>query len=352
MITLIRRTINYYFKSSKEYIFLFIFPIIIMTAEYMMMEKIFGSEVKNPFDGTKVYYELKEDGVINKSSLETLLKPLGIEVVNGISNSEDDIQIEVYKNDIKIQANDDMKINEITNIIEVYNRKINVSNLSGGDMHKDIKVSENILKGEDKISSKDYYGITMLSMFFITIGLLSSGMISRDKRNGIKERLKTLGVSNKKYYCSSLIGFLIIALVGLSPGYLYSYYVLGTNWGGNIVIPYLGIIPFSILFISFIMFLTNILKRGERVVNIVGGLAFPILGMLGGSFFPLDSFTPAWFNILSYISPLKWFNKGMIDMIYKGDNLTLIIGSIVALLIGCILLVLTIRFSEKEEAKL
>ena len=52
MITLIRRTIEYYFKSSKEYIFLLIFPILIMTGEYMMMEKIFGGEVKNPFDDT------------------------------------------------------------------------------------------------------------------------------------------------------------------------------------------------------------------------------------------------------------------------------------------------------------
>ena len=260
-----------------------------------------------------------EEGVINEGSLETILKPLGAELVKGTSTSEDDIQIEVNNQNIKIRANNNLKANSITNIINSYNRKINVIALSGGAMSKEIKVSKNIIKGEEKISSKDYYGVTMLSMFFITVGLLSSGMISKDRRNGIKERLKILGVSNKKYYCSSLIGFLIIAIIGLLPGYLYSYYVLETNWGGNPIIPYLVIIPFSILFISIVMFFTTILKSGEKVVGIVGGIAFPILGMLGGAFFPIDSYMPEWFNILSYISPLKWFNNGMMQMIYKGE---------------------------------
>lgn len=351
MITLIRRTIEYYFKSSKEYIFLFIFPIVIMTSQYMMMEKIFGGEVKSPFEDTVIYYEIKEAGVINESSIETILNPLGAELVKGTSNLEEDIQIEVDNKNIKITANNNLKANSITNIINSYNRKINVIALSSGVLSKEIKVSENIIKGEDKISSKDYYGVTMISMFFITVGLVSSGMISKERRNGIKERLKILGVSNKKYYCSSLIGFLIIAIIGLLPGYLYSYYVLETNWGGNPIIPYLVIIPFSTLFISIVMFFTSILKSGEKVVGIVGGIAFPILGMLGGAFFPIDSYMPQWFNSLSYVSPLKWFNNGMMQMIYKGNNIHLIIGSIVALLIGIALLIVTIKNSDRVEAK-
>lgn len=347
MITLIKRTISHYFKSSKEYIFLFIFPIIFITAEYMMMENIMNKGMTNPIDNISINYEIEDGSLFNEEDLKRAISSIGIDVVNGKSEKEDDIEIVVKKDKLVVITSNETTGNQIVESINNFLRSESAS--AGRNTFNDVKLERNIIKEEGKISSKDYYGVTMLSMFFISIGMMSSGLTTKDKIGGIKERFITIGISNKAYYSSSLLGYLIIGVLGLLPGYIYSYFVLKTNWGGNVIIPYLSMIPYMVLFISLVTLLSTILKNGEKVVGILGGIAFPILGGLGGAFFPIESYIPKWLNTISYISPLKWFNDGIMNMVYKDSMYTLIVGALVALFIGVGILSITIYCCNKEE---
>lgn len=343
---LIRRTIDFYFKSSKEYIFLFLFPIVFITAEYLMMEKIFGGDTKTAYDNVSIYYEIENESYINEGRLEEILAPLNLKMIKGQGTSKDDIQVTVDNEDIKVKASNKTLENMIISSIKSYDR---AAKAYTGKKFNNVAIKKDMLKEEGEISSKDYYGVTMISMFFITAGTIGCSLISKDKLSGIKEKLKTMGVSNRRYYISTIIGFSIIASLGLLPGYIYSYFILDTNWGGNPIIPYLSIISFIILFVSLVVFLATKLKNGGKVIGVLSGIGYPILGSLGGAFFPIDTYVPKWFSIISYISPLKWFNNGIMKMVYKDNIIPLIIGTLLALAIGIAIIAYTIYYSNKEE---
>lgn len=347
---LIKRTINYYFKSSKEFIFLFIFPIVIMTAQYMMMENIFKSSNDNLYRDIKVYYEIKNDGIISEDILKGILKPLNGEKGNIGDINEHTALLQIDGEKIKIIYGSlaEKTVDYVVNIINSYTRASIVMEKADG-LNNNVNVTTDYIKAMKKPESKDYYGVSMMSIFLITVGSMCTGLISKDKIKGMKNRLTTIGVNNFRYYISTMVGFVLIATIGLLPCYIYSYFVLKTNWGGNLIIPYLALIPFFILFISIFMLVTAIFENGEKVMGMVGGIAFPVLGGLGGAFFPVESFVPKWFNSICYISPLKWYNDGIFNMVYQGEYKALIIAVVVATLLGAIFTGITIIYSNRKE---
>ncbi|MEG0297238.1 MAG: ABC transporter permease [Clostridium sp.] len=352
MITLIKRTIAYYLKSSKEFLFLLTFPIIIITAEYMMMEKVFNQENFNPFEGENLYYtvENNEDGIISEVELKALIEGMDLNVIKGESKNDEDVQINIKSNEVDIvySSGNSQLASSIVEIMKNYDRSVRAYMMGGGSRVEEVDISTSFVKGEVIPSSKDYYGVSMITIFIISVGLMSVSQVTKELRTGLKIRLNTMGVSNSKYYTSTLIGYMIIAAVCLLPTYMYSYFILETNWGGNFLIPYLALIPFFILFISITMLASTLFKKGEQVISTIGGIMFPVLGMLGGCFFPLDMYLPEWFSVVSNISPLKWYNDGIFDMVYKNENTTLIIGSLAALIIGVALVFITINIADRE----
>lgn len=348
---LIKRTINYYFKSSKEFIFLFIFPIVIMTAQYMMMENVFKSSNDNLHRKIKVYYEVKKDGIISEEILNIILKPLNGEKGNIDNVNTDTVLVQINEEEIKVIYGSlaEETADSIINNINSYARANRVLEKTNGIDYRDINVITDYIKAEKKPESKDYYGVSMMSIFLITIGSMCTGLISKDKIKGMKDRLITIGISNFKYYIGTMIGFVVIATIGLLPCYIYSYFVLKTNWGGNFLIPYLSLIPFFVLFLSIFTLVTAIFENGEKVMGMVGGIAFPILGGLGGAFFPVENFVPEWFNVICYVSPLKWYNDGIFNMVYKTEYTALIIAVIVSTFLGIVFTSMTIIYSNRKE---
>ncbi len=115
--------------------------------------------------------------------------------------------------------------------------------------------------------------------------------------------------------------------------YLVLKFIVAVDYGQNFFVVPLALLPFVLLVIAAGVLLSIIFKENHRVDAILNSLIIPVLCFLGGgyaAFYELSGL----FNILTNISPLRWFNKGILNYIYDGNsaylNNWLLLGSIVS----------------------
>lgn len=169
-------------------------------------------------------------------------------------------------------------------------------------------------------TSKDYYSVTMLTLIILYASI--SGVYAIDSERTKKTGNRILMSPTKKYeiLTGKLIGSSFAALIQSTIVFVFSKYVLGAYWGSNIGTIFLLIISEILFAISIGVGLGFIIKKGNAANGILSAI-IPFIAFLGGSYFPINGIGSKVLMQMANISPIKWTNSAIFQIIFSNDYL-------------------------------
>ena len=133
--------------------------------------------------------------------------------------------------------------------------------------------------------------------------------------------------------------------------YILAKLLLNINYGSNPIIFPLAVIPFLILVNGIGIIIPAIFKEEETTGTIINNVITPILTFLGGGYVALGEDLGGLLNIITNISPLRWFNRSIFRYVYSGDSSILKLWLTIGV-VALIAFVLVIYIIGKRSDKL
>lgn len=377
MIPIIKATILECIRDRKNLLFMIFFPIFLVILIGSVLTSIFEQENdKFTTEETYIYY-LAEDSSKTKEILEIFIDALESEETSNLilkeveSLEEGKTKVQVnkeillhFKDDtINVYSNDEELIkssyiygllngisNRLNSTMEVY--KINPEKAS----EIISKISNNYIEEEEiavneSPSSMNYYGVAEIGLmifFFINYPL---ERIRNQRKSSLKDRIFLSGLSTTKYYLSLFMGFFIFSFTSVMVTYILAKLLLNINYGSNPIIFPLAVIPFLILVNGIGIIIPAIFKEEETTGTIINNVITPILTFLGGGYVALGEDLGGLLNIITNISPLRWFNRSIFRYVYSGDSSILKLWLTIGV-VALIAFVLVIYIIGKRSDKL
>jgi ABC-2 type transport system permease protein len=121
---------------------------------------------------------------------------------------------------------------------------------------------------------------------------------------------------------ATVVGARIAVTVTVALGQLAIFLVLGTTlFGLQLTGAWPTAVPLlmvgTLCFMAVGLLAGAVAKSTEGAVNMANFIVLP-MSFLSGSFFPLDG-APGWLQAVSHVLPLWWLNKGMTDVMVRGE---------------------------------
>lgn len=367
--SLVKKELIHNFRDKKAMFLMTIFPILLILILGMALSGTFSSSIMP--SKIKVAYIGDRDKEIYKSFKEfTKEKTLNIEFeeikdeettkemvsdgrYDGLIKFTDDDTIELFKNNIR-----ELSGNLIKTVIQTFTDKSNVVNavikvnpssvedIINKPMPDNVKINE--VKGSTKPTSRDYYAVTMFTMIILySTNIGAFGVLGENLRKTY-ERIMASTVTPIEYLCSKVLGAFLITSFQVSIVYLFSRYVLNTNWGDR---PYfILLISASLIFMAVSLGIGLSIGIKNPIVMSAGlNMTIPLFVFLAGGYIPLTIFNNKILNMVSNISPLKWTNDAIFRLIYNNDLSIVPIAIAVNLIIGLIFLSMPlIAFNRRD----
>ncbi len=207
------------------------------------------------------------------------------------------------------------------------------------------------IKEEDAPNSYQYYGIVEVTMMMLYVTLFPIGLLGLEKSSGIKDRIILTGLSDFKYFIGRIISSLILSIIIITPGFLFSLFKLKSNWGDNPLITFMYLIAAALMMVTLGTFVGYAVKQRDRAALFLQGLIIPVFSFLGGSYISLPLEMDGIFNLVTNISPLRWLNKGIFKAAYEGSYYCLNVSLVISITVTITLfycLYICIRREKRE----
>ncbi|MGV3025389.1 ABC transporter permease [Clostridium thermobutyricum] len=306
--------------------------------------------VKDNIDKSDIKFDFKK--VSNK---EESLKNVDTNGYIFLELNKDSIKIYVNKNNEKYYTYLDAIFKSVDKSIETGKEIFKISPEKATSI---LKSNENInvkvLPKEKAPSGFDYYSVAEITMMCLYIMLFPISGYFEDKKNKTRERMKIAGISNKKYFLGSILGYCILSFLITAPGFIFTKFVLHANWGTQPLLYYVAIQLLAFMIIILGMIIIYIFDDMDKIIGVIQGIIFPMLSFLGGAYIsiPYGKNTLGIFGYITYISPIRWINQGIFLSIYNGENSFLIKTMIGFLIAIAIFLVILLQITRKDEARI
>ncbi len=222
---------------------------------------------------------------------------------------------------------------------------------------QEIQESENYsdyvtLKGINNDNKKpraiDYYGITMLTMIIMYMTTTASEFLLYEKEIGTDKRIKISNITGMELFFGKLLGQIVSAAIQIGIIMCVSSLLYKINYGQDLKSVILIVASQAILMIALGLAI-GIFADPESPTGSVFNIVIPILVFLGGGYFSLRGLGSDFLIKLGNISPVKWINQSLFEVIYNGSystvNKLLLINTIVTVIL---LLIVAMKFSRKE----
>ncbi|MFY9568648.1 MAG: ABC transporter permease, partial [Acetivibrionales bacterium] len=120
-----------------------------------------------------------------------------------------------------------------------------------------------------------------------------------------------------QYLTGKILGSIFVTIVQGFIVLMFSKLVLKAYWGEDLLTVAVLVITYSVMAVSLGAALAFVLRSGEAANGLLNTI-IPILVFLGGGYVPVyvmgDSFSK-----LSVISPVRWINSALLNLIYDGN---------------------------------
>lgn len=370
----IKAAIMNYIRNKKTMLFNLVFPIFLVVLLGAVLSGAMESSVTVNVDEIEVGYldEGNEDGKEILSILKSLEDEMNFKFIeeNSLEKGKENVRInktillhfngdviDFYSNN-KYLVQSSVVYGTLTAITDGFNTKVEMFKVDpqlAGKILTSKSIDSNSYFTLEKISKEKtptalgYYGIAELGLMIFYFVSTPMYHLDRERKNKIKDRINLTGISDRKYYLGSFIGYSIVCYISILISYLVLKFIIGVDYGENILILPLAFLPFVLLVISTGVLFSIIFKEIHKANAILDSVIIPVLCFLGGGYVAFNELSGI-LNILSNISPLRWFNKGILNYIYGGNsvylNNWLLLGSIISFIL---IIVISILSSMEER---
>ncbi len=289
-------------------------------------------------------------------NMETALKKLADGEYSAIVRIDDNSQvITLFKNDKQ-----NITASMIEGLLSAFIHRFNlISGLASSDPedagrlpgsnpgHEDLIEVVSINRGE-RAGAMDYYGISMLTliiMYSINTGLAGT---SREKYSKTSDRILLSPIKPLGLFISKVTGSLAVAILQTAIVIIFSITVLKVDYGDDLPTVLLILLTQIIMCVSAgvsIGFISKNPDTGNGITNIL----IPLLIFLGGGYYPLERIGSSFLIKISSVSPLRWINNTIFDVIYRQDYGNVGITLLICLLTGGIFLFFAMIRAHKME---
>ena len=224
---------------------------------------------------------------------------------------------------------------------------LNQTLVSSFTSQKSAEITVDYLYGGEKFGSLDYFAPAFIAFFaFFFVFLLTSVSFLRERSQGTIERLFASPVNNAEIVIGYFLGFLIFALIQSIIVLLFTIYVLGVHFLGNIWFVFLIELIMVVGAVNLGVFLSAYARNELQVVQFMPLIIVP-QALLSGFIWPIKSMPPL-LQWLSYIMPLTYANEALRDIMIKGMNLNKVSFDIYVLIAFALLMIVLAGFSIRK----
>jgi ABC-2 type transport system permease protein len=374
LLQIIKKVFLNQIRNPRWLFFLVTFPIFLVALIGTILQGAYGNKQSLPNVQAVVLDESTgiADDVINAISTATtsVAKDYGIELSRIYSEEEGkrearlDRKVFVHADGdaIKVYFNEVDSINGervagvfqgVSNSVQVVEEVYDINSGLAETIRKENNATYELpmvkFKDENYMTSFDYYGVAELTLMMLYIAMIPLTDIFRDRDTKIKNRMNLAGISNLKYYTSSLIAYTLVAIVAYIPAFLFTIFAYDVGWGQYPVITYLYLMLFCIFNIILGMFLAVFLKQRGKIDILMAVVFIPVLSFLGGSYSPFTFEFKTVLQKITLLSPLRWVNLGIFRHLYNDDNSVLIASILLLTIISAAMFALINWKAGKDE---
>lgn len=223
-----------------------------------------------------------------------------------------------------------------------------LENISAGLEAQDMGVDGRMPLGlsveevENDFASWDYYGVVIVTMMILYVMIVPLCLFSYDFDHQVVQRICITGFKLSHYYIARIVSSLILEIIIIAPIFLFTYFVLGTNWGDQIVFIGLSLILTALMAVMLGTLIYSIVKNYEKSLILIQTTIIPLWSILGGNYIRLNS-ENAVINTILWTSPLRWLNQGIFRAVYIDELSTLLAysgGALIVIVISGAILIL------------
>ncbi|MGH4123522.1 MAG: ABC transporter permease [Clostridium sp.] len=207
-------------------------------------------------------------------------------------------------------------------------------------------IASNYYSGEQGITSFYYY--TIVSIPFCTfLGAVSLIYIAKEECLAkCGKRFIIAPIGNGAIVLSKIIPSTIAMTIFNIIIMIICRFIFKVDFKGNFIELILLLMVIAFMSCSIGTFIGICTKDFMAVKNFVS-MPILIMAALGGSFFPIGSLGNV-VNIISYISPLTWINRGVFNMMNDNSMTLYFIAMLLSLITGLIFTISSIKGFKKE----
>lgn len=372
IISIIIKEIKHNFRDKKSMSMMILFPILLIVVLGAAFKSTFSESVN--IGTPKVLYSIEGTGIIAdtfKASFIEKGKDFNIEFIktdnladakkklttneyDAVIEMKADNTIEFYKSDIG-----SLKTGVVESILSTYVQEFNVIavisqvnpaviNSLVSDTNSDYTVIASVNKTSQP-SSLDYYTIAEIALIIMYAGMIGLFGIAGEKKSRTRDRVLISPVRKYEFLMGKTIGGVVAVILQIAVVVLFSKYVLKANWGSDIFTVSLIFISEIILAVSIGVGLGFIFKH-ENVANGVLNFMIPVLVFLGGSYMPVDGLDNKIFQTITYLSPVRWVNRSIFDVIYNNNYSKVPSAILINLCAAVLFLAISSLLFRKESA--
>ncbi|ACO84187.1 SagG family ABC transporter permease subunit [Clostridium botulinum] len=370
ILNILKKEILENFRDRKAMFLMTLFPMLLITILGTVFSGNFASTINIP--EINVMYSINKDVKIDKNFKDfskQIQKNMKVnfketkeekDALEKISNGKADVYIKIpndkkiyiYENNVRA-FNSELVSTLLDTFVDKVNMTKEVSSKNPMALSK-IKVDNSpnfvnakTIDGKDSPRGIDYYAVTMLTMTILygtAVGAMS--IASEIKRRTYKRLICSNTSPLKILFSKILASFLVIAFQSFLI-YLFSKYILGTNWGNNKLALISVVASLIFMAVSAGVCIANTIKN-EGVMSIIIYMFVPVLTFLGGGYIPLDTIGSKMLNSASNISPLKWSNDAIFKIIFGNDLSIFGTTMLINLGAGVLFLLIAMLFPRKD----
>jgi len=207
-------------------------------------------------------------------------------------------------------------------------------------------VKNTILGASKKPSAMDYYAVTMLTFTIMYSVMASMHALSGERTLGTSNRMLCSPITKGEILIGKILGNVLFSIIQAVIIIGFSKYILKANWGNHIGVIMLIVCAAAFMSTSLGISMSFFIKNQDALRQVLNMLA-TVLIFLGGGWFPIGD--DGILGIISKLSPLKWVNDSIFQIIYS-NNFSLV-GAALGVCLGIsVILIMLASFSFRKEA--
>ena len=358
-------------RSRAGIISMVIFPIAFMTILGIALKNAFNSTIN--LDDTKVVYVDKSNdkskAIFNIFKDESKSYKVDLEEVQDIEKGKeqvklynDKILLELKGDDIVVYENNlkSLQVDYVVGIIKTISQRYSVYSeiyrvspegikLIDNDFSKDYTKVNNIDLGRT-MGSFDYYGIVEITMMLLYGSMFTLYSFVYARRQERFNRILQTGNSRIFYAFGIIVSKFLLVIITILPSIFYSKYVLKTYWGTDYLS--IAIILLSLTFMAVCLgACVGEVFQDEKISSVVlNSAVLPVITFLGGGYGYIGEDINKTLDIATKISPLRWGNRAIINIIYSGNYEKMPISIAFNMVLASVFLVILFVLLKRREA--